>query len=208
MRTNCGMRTELRLNAVIVVAALTAVAGCRSAARPRERPVPAPAPAAVVTAEPDEYAIYSAILRPRFGEVIVRDSTLANAPVVCLEDGRLSGECARRDKSKAALEMWSDYAARNAQRRVLVKRFAPDIHITLARDWKGSRQQACAGPTTLEFSRVGFDRARKFALVTVKSTQGAGPYPGCGFGSTTTLVYERSRSGGWKVRYFIGGLIN
>ena len=205
MRTNCGLRTTSQ--AIIVAAATAAVAACSSARRPSERPVPTPVAAVVLTPEPDEYAVYSAILRPRFGELVVADSTLENAPLYCLDGNKqLRPECIRRDSSRAAVEMWRNYAARNARRAVVLKRFASDLRITLRRDWKESPRSGCAGATTIEFSRIGFDRARRFALVTVKTTQAPGPYPGCGFASSTTVVYERSRSG-WKVRYFIGGSI-
>jgi hypothetical protein len=161
----------------------------------------------VPTPDADEYAVYSAILRPRFGDVIVGDSTIDNAPLYCLDEGRLRPECARRDSSNAALQMWKDYSARNARRLVILKRFASDIHVSLARDWKESPHHACGGPMTIQFSRVGFDQSRRFALVTVKTTQGKVPSAECGFASSTTLVYERSRTG-WRVRYFIGGSIN
>ena len=189
---------------IIAMESLWAVAACSRATRPMSTAEP-PAPVAL-TPDSAEYEVYSAILRVRFGDLIVSDSTLPSGQVYCLENGDPANECVRRSSSDQSPEMWTDYAGKNTQRAFIQGRFDRDIRVTLSRDLKEFPRSMCEGPTVIEFSRVGFDRAKRLALVTVKTTQGPGPHPGCGLSSSTTVLYERAGTR-WKIRRIIGGLI-
>lgn len=56
--------------------------------------------------------------------------------------------------------------------------------------------------TTL--SRIGFSRDSSYAVVSIETVVGPGPYPGCGYVTEDVLALHRTASGRWAVIQLIG----
>jgi|GEM_PF-5902288 len=106
--------------------------------------------------------------------------------------------------------------------------FAPAIHDFVRRNASGERipdsalrllgfavydsdharpNGTCEGPIYYFFTRVGFDADFRHAVVTLETSRGRGPYPGCGWASGRTMLLRRSPNNEWVFVAAVGGWI-
>jgi len=189
----------------ILIAVLAGMPACRPGT-----PGPASAIEQPSVRERDaEYSVYSHLLRQYHKDPFVRISDSTYRPfdgkvAFCSEPNRKPGYCISPRPGTPA-EMWTDYAQKNRQRWLLLPLFDRDLNIPLVRN-APSVEVTCKAPTTIRFSKVGFNQDLTQAMVEVTSVTGKGPMPGCGVASGYWVILERTETG-WRERMSLGGWI-
>ena len=145
-----------------------------------------------------EYAIYSLILRGNESSelLLIADSSIGFDGRIHLCNADDAAPYCIKPQPGTSPEAWVDYVRKNRQRVMIQPLFDKDLRLTLKRN-AGPVDTTCTGPTTVWFSRVGFNVDRRQAVVAVTWVTGTGPFPGCGVITGSTTVFERHGSG-WR----------
>ena len=145
-----------------------------------------------------EYSIYSLVLRGngQSETLLIADSSIRYHARTHLCSAAEQGPYCISPQPGTAHEAWREFVKKNRSRVIIQPLFDKDLRLMLRRN-AGAVDVTCTGPTTVSFSRVGFNRDRSQAVLEVTWVTGRGPFPGCGVITSSTTVLERHGSG-WR----------
>ncbi len=164
---------------------LAAITGCATAGTKQPETNEA---AALVAAE---YSVYSHLMSDN-RDFAVADSTVSMTPVTCAED--VPSRCWAY-RAGVSTEAWNDHSRKNVARSELQPLFDPALGIRLQRQ-TSPVEPSCTEPKIVRFTRPGFNKDRSQAVIWMTYERGSGPFPGCGFVSSTLFLLNRVK-GGW-----------
>lgn len=104
-------------------------------------------------------------------------------------------------------DAWASFLEANREPVALRDHLLPHPSVRFESDVPDAAEGDCRSRRTLLLSRVGFSADGTLAVVSVGGAVGAGPYPGCGYAWSDTVLMRRSADGTWRTVRMLGGFI-